>query len=356
MKKTDVLIIGGGLSGLSLADKLNHEGVDFHLIEASNSFGGRISTIIFQDEAFDMGPTWYWPGQNNIANLLNRFLIGSFYQFSDGKGIYDNGSGRIESGYGFASMEGSLRVAGGMGIIIDALVNSLPNEKLELNQKSFKITQSNDGFDVFTKDGKQQEKIYHAKNVVLAIPPRIVHESIESELFDKTVLNSMSKIPTWMAGHSKVMAIYDRPYWRDQGFSGDGASNGGIIQEFHDASPASGKISAIFGFLKPYNQIGKKSNDEIINEAKEQLVSYFGKEMEAPLSINVTRWSSNKNISTDQDKDGPWFHPIYGLPNHLKQLEEQGVYFSSTETSPEFGGFLEGALVSSNRIFKKLLS
>ncbi len=42
--ETEVLIVGGGLAGLSLADKLSREGVDFLLVEAQNRLGGRILT------------------------------------------------------------------------------------------------------------------------------------------------------------------------------------------------------------------------------------------------------------------------------------------------------------------------
>jgi len=51
--KTEVLIVGGGLAGLSLADKLAREGVDFLLVEAQNRLGGRILTEDIGGGAFD---------------------------------------------------------------------------------------------------------------------------------------------------------------------------------------------------------------------------------------------------------------------------------------------------------------
>ena len=41
MEKVDVLIVGGGLSGLSLADMLADRGIDYKLIEARERLGGR---------------------------------------------------------------------------------------------------------------------------------------------------------------------------------------------------------------------------------------------------------------------------------------------------------------------------
>ncbi|MEM1154111.1 MAG: hypothetical protein AAGI44_08210 [Pseudomonadota bacterium] len=48
-------------------------------------------------------------------------------------------------------------------------------------------------------------------------------------------------VPTWMAGQAKVVAVYESPFWRDSGFSGDAMSRKGPLIEIHDASPASGE-------------------------------------------------------------------------------------------------------------------
>ena len=41
---TDVLIVGGGLSGLALAPKLEKSGVNYLVVEANDRLGGRILT------------------------------------------------------------------------------------------------------------------------------------------------------------------------------------------------------------------------------------------------------------------------------------------------------------------------
>ena len=49
--KTDIAIIGGGLSGLALARHLARDGCDFQLFEARNRFGGRIHSLQPGDQA-----------------------------------------------------------------------------------------------------------------------------------------------------------------------------------------------------------------------------------------------------------------------------------------------------------------
>ena len=56
-----VLIIGGGLSGLALAEALEAQGRKYLLLEARTRFGGRIKTEHHGAGYFDMGPAWFWP-------------------------------------------------------------------------------------------------------------------------------------------------------------------------------------------------------------------------------------------------------------------------------------------------------
>lgn len=79
-----ILIVGGGLSGLALAETLEAQGCDYLLVEARTRFGGRIMTHHLDDGYFDMGPAWFWPGQPRIAALIARLKLQKFDQFADG--------------------------------------------------------------------------------------------------------------------------------------------------------------------------------------------------------------------------------------------------------------------------------
>jgi oxygen-dependent protoporphyrinogen oxidase len=56
-KKTDILIIGGGLTGLTLAHNLKKRGVDFTLLEKENRTGGVIGTRRENGFVYETGPT-----------------------------------------------------------------------------------------------------------------------------------------------------------------------------------------------------------------------------------------------------------------------------------------------------------
>ena len=45
-RETDILIIGAGITGLSLAKRLEEHGKDYVILEARERLGGRIQTFI----------------------------------------------------------------------------------------------------------------------------------------------------------------------------------------------------------------------------------------------------------------------------------------------------------------------
>ncbi|MEM1035100.1 MAG: FAD-dependent oxidoreductase [Myxococcota bacterium] len=101
------VIVGGGLSGLSLAERLEARGHDYRLLEARDRFGGRIMTEWRGGAAFDMGPAWFWPGQPRIADLIARLRLEAFEEHATGELTFEDERGRVQHGRGLASMAGS---------------------------------------------------------------------------------------------------------------------------------------------------------------------------------------------------------------------------------------------------------
>ena len=102
MTHTDILIVGGGLAGLSLADALHRVGRDFVLLEARDRLGGRIKAAQVDGRAFDLGPAWFWDGQPRIAALIERFGLTQYDQFSRGDLVFEDERGQVQRGRGHA--------------------------------------------------------------------------------------------------------------------------------------------------------------------------------------------------------------------------------------------------------------
>ena len=58
------------------------------------------------------------------------------------------------------------------------------------------------------------------------MPPRIAAHAIS---FTPNLLpdqmQALQAIPTWMAAHAKVVAVYETAFWRQMGLSGDAMSH-----------------------------------------------------------------------------------------------------------------------------------
>lgn len=344
--ETDILIVGGGLSGLALADQLQRQGRDWILIEARDRLGGRILSPNINGANFDLGPAWFWPGQPRIEKLLRRFNLEAFGQYSQGGTVYQDQLGAVQTYNGFSSMAGSLRVAGGMGALVDALASELPDDKILLNTPLSTVVQAEDGIAAHAGTAS-----ISTNQVVLAVPPRVVTDIVDFEpALPKEAHIAMENIPTWMAGQAKILAVYDKAHWRDAGLSGDGISQRGPMIEIHDASPINSGPYALFGFVGFPPDARAEHPEQVLEMVREQLVAMFGENMGNPISLQMLDWAQEPETATKLDQDGPRFHPSYGIPQSLSNIWSGKILFGSTETASGYGGFLEGALEAADRV------
>ena len=344
-----VLIIGGGLSGLALAEALERQGGDYLLLEARTRFGGRIKTEHHGAGYFDMGPAWFWPGQPRIAALIDRLRLEKFDQFSTGDLAYENEHGQVQRGRGISSMEGSWRLKGGLGTMTQALADRLPEHRKRLNEAVTQLTRLEAGVTATLSTGET----VNARQAVLSMPPRIAANIAFDPPLPHDALTSLQNVPTWMAGQAKAIAIYDKPFWREEGLSGDAQSRRGPMVEIHDASPEEGSPYALFGFIgvPPQSRTNKNALDDAIAE---QLVRLFGPKAASPKQLYVKDWAYDRHTATSADHAPLYVHPRYGMPSSLAQLWSNHLLFSGTEVAPEFGGYLEGALEAAENTLKSL--
>lgn len=343
------LIIGGGLSGLALAHALEEIGQDYLLVEARARFGGRIKTEHHNCGYFDMGPAWFWPAQPRIAALIDELELQKFDQYASGDLAYENERGQVQRGRGFSSMEGSWRLEGGLGALTQALADRLPEDRKRLNAAVTNLTQTQNGVNATFSNGGT----IHADRIILSLPPRVAANITFIPPLPHEAMRSMQNISTWMAGQAKAVAVYDTPFWRKDGLSGDAQSRLGPMVEIHDASPALGGPYALFGFIGVPPQ-GRADEQTLRQNLTAQLIRLFGPNAASPAQLYVKDWAFDPYTSTEADKAPLYAHPTYGLPKSLIGLWDNRLHFSGTEVAPEFGGYLEGALEAAENVLKTL--
>ena len=343
------LIVGGGLSGLALARSLERAGSNYLLIEGRDRFGGRILTEQLDGGYFDLGPAWFWPGQPRIAALIAELGLEKFDQFADGILTHEDERGQIQRGRGFASMQGSWRLKDGLGALTTALADSIPDERKRLNAHVNAIAQVDKQAVVTLSSGET----ITADRVVLSLPPRVAAEISFTPELGPTALQMMGSVATWMAGQAKAIAVYDHPFWRDAGLSGDAMSRHGPMVEIHDASPDEGGPYALFGFIGIPPQA--RSDEQTLRQhLLAQFGRLFGDEAAEPKQLYVKDWAFDPLTATAADQQPLYAHPTYGLPPALQGLWDGKLHFSGTETAPQFGGYLEGALEAAESTLRTL--
>lgn len=73
IKKTEVLVIGAGLAGLTAASELQERGIDVVVVEAGDRVGGRVTSTTSKLEShLDLGGQWIGHGHHRMTTLAEK--------------------------------------------------------------------------------------------------------------------------------------------------------------------------------------------------------------------------------------------------------------------------------------------
>ncbi|MBO0962143.1 FAD-dependent oxidoreductase [Neobacillus sp. MM2021_6] len=359
-----VIIVGAGLSGLRAASLLTEKGIKCRVLEARDRIGGRVLSTSDPNQPdlgrFDLGPTWFWPqDESHIANLVEELSLETFEQYKEGDILIERF--QIKPPERCVLKESSdekwVRLAGGVQSLIDGIAATIPSEIVELETRVKKI-QLDEAGDITVEtelsNGKREKML--AEGVILALPPRLVAQNVEfSPSLPPEVIDDIGKKPTWMAGQAKVVAVYDRPFWRESGLSGYVLSAVGPLEEIYDASPTKGS-GAIFGFFGMPSEARKKlGEDKVLNLVVNQLVKLFGNEAKNIKALLYKDWANDSETAVAEDLSPLKSYKSYGKPP-IKGVWEKKLIFAGTETDPQHSGHLEGALRSAEQAVSKIIN
>ncbi|MCB9628218.1 MAG: flavin monoamine oxidase family protein [Sandaracinaceae bacterium] len=85
----DVIVVGGGLSGLQAARRLVAKGQRVIVLEARDQVGGRTKTVEVNGHRFDVGGQWTGPGQPRMYALIKELGLETTPTYAIGKRILD---------------------------------------------------------------------------------------------------------------------------------------------------------------------------------------------------------------------------------------------------------------------------
>jgi monoamine oxidase len=134
--KNKIIIIGAGLTGLTLGYELNQLGVPFMILEARARIGGRIFTK--HDPIYppiEMGATWLGKKHTALIELLDKLGIEIFEQKLGHSAIYESISTSPPQLVRLGPNEApSYRIKGGSDSLIKALASNLSKDQIKLGE------------------------------------------------------------------------------------------------------------------------------------------------------------------------------------------------------------------------------
>lgn len=143
----EVIIVGGGIAGIYLAQKLRSNKTEFRLFEASDAFGGRIKSV----NGIDYGASLLSKHDKLAAELVESLGLTKKY---------------IDSEFYYVQ-EGMQSVTDKM---VERIIGLIPYRSFRLRWKLVEINKRSSGYEL-TFENPSGQKQFTCKRVALAIPP-----------------------------------------------------------------------------------------------------------------------------------------------------------------------------------------
>ncbi len=188
---------------------------------------------------------------------------------------------------------------------------------------------------------------FRARRAVVAMPPTLAGRIA----YEPPLPGFRDQLTQRMAQGTviKCMAVYDEPFWREDGLSGQGLSDRGPVRVTFDNSPPSGSPGVLLGFLEGDNarRLGSVEPAERRQAVVDSFARLFGARAARPVDFFEQAWA-----------DEEWSRGCYGgffppgvWTSHGPALRQPvgPFHWAGTETATSWTGYMEGAIQAGRR-------
>lgn len=191
-----------------------------------------------------------------------------------------------------------------------------------------------------------------ARRAVVSIPPALAARIAYCPALPPQRDQLTQKMP--MGSVMKVMAVYDEPFWRAEGLSGQSTSDQGPVQLTFDNSPPQGRPGILLGFVEGAHAraLAGTGPDGRRAAVLECLARCFGPRAASPEEVIVHDWSAEE-----------WTRGCYGAHLAPGTWTEFGpalrhpcgpIHWAGTETASVWCGYMDGAVRSGERVAEEV--
>jgi monoamine oxidase len=241
------------------------------------------------------------------------------------------------------------RFHGGSQSIANAIAREL-GERVTLNAPVHTITQDTGGARV-----ECDNVVVSAQRAIIAIPPTLAGRLRYRPALPGYRDQLTQRMP--MGTIIKVHCLYETPFWRDEGFSGQVTSFDGIVRVTFDNSPESGTPGILMGFIEG-NEARLWGRRSVALEERRAavlacLVRYFGEKAAQPYEYIEQNWADEeytRGCYAGIMIPGGWTTYGEALRAPIGRL-----HWAGSETATVWNGYLDGAIQSGQRAAAEVL-
>lgn len=240
------------------------------------------------------------------------------------------------------------RIVGGTQAIALAVATALGN-RIVLGAPVRRISQRA-GYVEVVSDGRT----VRGRRVIVAVPLPLAGRIDFDPALPAMRDGLMQRMPN--GAEFKISAVYDKPFWRAEGLTGQMLADLSPLNTTFDSSPPDGSIGVLTGFSEGSvaREWASRSAADYTRAAIENFVVCFGQKAARPRKTVLMHWNAD-----------PWSRgcPVgYGPPGVLREYgrfirEPVGrIHWAGTETATYWVGYMDGAVSSGHRAAREVLA
>jgi monoamine oxidase len=241
------------------------------------------------------------------------------------------------------------RFAGGSHLIAERLAARLGDEIVRLGAPVSSITVRGDRVTARTPAGA-----YAGRRVIVTAPPLLAGRIDYDPVLPQWREQLTQRAP--MGSVIKCQAVYDEPFWRADGLSGQATGDGAGSRVVFDSSPPGGSPGSLLAFVEgdEARRLGPAGAGVRRRVVLDSLVRYFGPRAAAPADFVELDWQRER-----------WSGGCYGTlfgPNvwtrYGPALRQPAgpIHWAGTETATAWCGYMDGAVRSGERAAAEVLA
>lgn len=241
------------------------------------------------------------------------------------------------------------RVVGGTIRISEEMAARL-DDRVRLSSPVRRIDHGGQGVRVELRSGE----VVEGDRVIVTLPPTLAGRLEYSPAMPSWRDQLTQRLPAGSV--IKLHVVYDAPFWREDGLTGQAASDRGPVKVTFDNTPPGGDPGIIVGFMEANDGRiwGRRSEAERRDAAVACLVRYFGPRAAHPLEYVERDWMAEE---FSRGCYGAHFTPgVWTAFGEALRTPVGPIHWAGAECATVWNGYMEGAVRSGERAADDVLA